>query len=77
MYRRLLLVIAIVFSVVNFLGASEPTEGKLLILVSPEHAYIYIDGKPVGDSSRLMRLPVGNHTIAAYNYGYKSESREV
>lgn len=77
MYHRLLFVIAFVFGVAVVSAVSESQEGKLMILVNPEHAQIYIDGKPSGDGSQILSLPVGTHTIAAYNYGYAPQSREV
>lgn len=77
MYRCLVFIITFAFSAAVCAGASDSQEGKLMVLVKPDHAYIFVDDKPLGDGSRLIRLPAGTHTVAAYNYGYAPQSREV
>ena len=52
--------------------------GKLVVRVVPREAYIYADGKPVMEArGHHVVLPVGEHKIDLYNYGYKSETRNV
>lgn len=77
MHRRSVLLSAILLGIAVFALASESQEGKLMILVKPEQAYIFVDDKPFGDGSQMIRLPAGTHTIAAYNYGFTPQSREV
>jgi hypothetical protein len=51
--------------------------GKVRVNVSPEEAYIWVDGKPVSHRSSTLKLPVGDHKIAVYNYGYLPETQDV
>jgi outer membrane protein OmpA-like peptidoglycan-associated protein len=51
--------------------------GKLIVRVNPREAYIYADGKPVVEARHSVVLPAGEHKIELYNYGYKTESRNV
>lgn len=51
--------------------------GKLKVYVSPDEAYIWVDGKPVAHRESSIKLPAGPHTIAVYNYGYVPEVQDV
>src|SRR5215471_4475609 len=56
---------------------SAPDTGKVHVDVSPEEAYIWVDGKPVVHRSSYLNLTPGEHKIAVYNYGYKPEVRTI
>jgi hypothetical protein len=51
--------------------------GKVRVNVSPEEAYIWVDGKPASHRSSTLKLPAGEHKIAVYNYGYLPETQDV
>ncbi len=51
--------------------------GKLIVRVNPREAFIYADGKPVVEARHSVTLDAGAHKIDLYNYGYKSETRNV
>ena len=51
--------------------------GKVRVNVSPEEAYIWVDGKPVTHRSHTIDLAPGDHKIAVYNYGYKPQVHDV
>jgi len=51
--------------------------GKVRVNVSPEEAYIWVDGKPVSHRSSTLKLSPGDHKIAVYNYGYQPETQDV
>lgn len=51
--------------------------GKVNVSVAPEEAYIWVDGKPVSHRSSTLNLPVGEHKIAVYNYGYMPQVHNV
>jgi hypothetical protein len=52
--------------------------GYLRINAKPAQAYIYADGVPYVESQRhFIRLTPGEHKIDLYNYGYRTESRNV
>jgi flagellar motor protein MotB len=53
------------------------SDSKLRVTVEPPQAYIFIDGVPVGDGTRTIKVSSGTHSIAAYNYGFISQVREV
>ena len=51
--------------------------GRVGAEVSPEEAYIWVDGKPVTHRSSSVDLPPGDHKIVVYNYGYKPQVHDV
>src|SRR5580765_5689129 len=66
----------------TFAGAQEETRsakdtGKVKVSVNPEEAYIWVDGKPMSHRSSSLTLPVGEHKIAVYNYGYMPQVHNV
>ena len=52
-------------------------DGKVRIQVEPKQAYIFVDGTPFGDGARAIKIASGHHTVAAYNYGFAPQTREV
>jgi peptidoglycan-associated lipoprotein len=52
-------------------------DSKLRVQVKPKQAYIFVDGTPVGEGGRTIKIPAGNHTVGVYNYGFTSQVREV
>jgi len=62
--------------VVLLLGATPllAKDGHLKLQVTPKQAYVYIDDVPLGWGSGLFWAIPGEHTLAVYNYGYKSYS---
>jgi PEGA domain len=66
----------------TFAGAQEESRsakdtGKVKVSVNPEEAYIWVDGKPMSHRSSSLTLPVGEHKIAVYNYGYMPQVHNV
>jgi flagellar motor protein MotB len=53
------------------------SDSKLRVKVEPPQAYIFIDGVPVGDGSRTVKVSSGAHSVGVYNYGFTSQIREV
>jgi len=45
-------------------------EGSVRVNVTPEEAYIFVDGQALIHRSNTLALTQGEHTIAVYNYGY-------
>jgi hypothetical protein len=58
-------------------GHSGASTGELYVSVSPEEAYIWVDGKPISHRSSTLHLPAGEHKIAVYNYGYKPQVHDI
>jgi outer membrane protein OmpA-like peptidoglycan-associated protein len=59
-------------------------EGKLLVRVRPTQAYVFVDGRAIGDGGLtgnnqllIVRLSPGEHTVGLYNYGYKPQTHKV
>lgn len=73
-FRRFL-ASAIFFLVVSSLTAAQ--EGKIRVNVTPEEAYIFVDGQPVVHRSSTLTLSPGEHTIGVYNYGYVPQVQKV
>jgi peptidoglycan-associated lipoprotein len=53
------------------------SDSKLRVKVEPPQAYIFVDGVPVGDGTRTVKVSSGTHSIGVYNYGFTSQVREV
>lgn len=56
---------------------SGPDTGKVHVKVSPDEAYIWVDGKAVSHRNSILKLPTGEHKIAVYNYGFKPQVQTV
>jgi len=52
-------------------------EGKLKVKVHPPEAYVFVDGKAMGQAYHTVMLSPGNHRIDLVNYGYKTTTRDV
>jgi outer membrane protein OmpA-like peptidoglycan-associated protein len=57
--------------------AALASDSKLRVKVEPPQAYIFVDGVPVGDGTRTVKVPPGAHSIGVYNYGFTSQTRDV
>lgn len=57
--------------------AQESNSGKLNITVSPDEAYIFVDGQGRAPGSRTIDLSAGTHKVLVANYGYLFVEREV
>lgn len=73
-FRRLL-VSAIFFLVASSLAFAE--EGKVRVNVTPEEAYIFVDGQPFVHRSNTLTLPTGEHTLGVYNYGFVPQVQKI
>ena len=68
----------LVFSAIFLCALSvSAQDGKIRIQVEPKQAYIFVDGTPFGDGARAITIASGHHTVAAYNYGFAPQTREV
>lgn len=65
--RRLL---AIAVFVIAAAGLCKAQDGSVRVNVTPEEAYIFVDGQALIHRSNTLALTPGEHTIAVYNYGY-------
>lgn len=52
-------------------------DGKLKIKVTPKEAYVFIDGKAMGDGSHSYHLSPGQHQVSVHNYGFKAKTETV
>jgi len=54
-------------------------DGKLAIQVRPKQAYVFVDGRAMGEASKhhSMSLSAGDHKIGLVNYGYTPANRTV
>jgi outer membrane protein OmpA-like peptidoglycan-associated protein len=54
-------------------------QGKLVIHVTPEQAYVFVDGRAISEASKhhSLALNAGEHKIDLANYGYTPASRTV
>lgn len=76
---RFFAAIFLVIAATNLSIAADEGEGTgtVRVNVSPEEAYIWVDGKPVTHRSTSIHLPPGEHKVAVYNYGYKPQVHDV
>lgn len=52
-------------------------DGKLKIRVTPKQAYVFVDGKAIGEGNRTLSLSAGTHEVGVYNYGFKPDVQKV
>jgi outer membrane protein OmpA-like peptidoglycan-associated protein len=54
-------------------------DGKLSIHATPQQAYIFIDGRAIGEASKHHSISIspGDHKVELANYGYAPESRNI
>jgi hypothetical protein len=52
-------------------------KGKVRVKVSPDEAYIWVNGVPVAHRNSTLYLAPGGYTITVGNYGYKSQTQKV
>jgi len=54
-------------------------DGKLTIHATPKQAYVFVDGRAVGEVSKhhSLRLRAGDHKVDLVNYGYSPASNSV
>jgi outer membrane protein OmpA-like peptidoglycan-associated protein len=54
-------------------------DGKLVLKVTPQQAYIFVDGRAISEASKhhSLSLSVGDHKIDLVNYGFVPASRTV
>jgi peptidoglycan-associated lipoprotein len=72
-YRWVLAVATLLFASV----ALAKDSSKLRIHVEPKQAYIFVDGVPIGNSSRTVKVAPGSHSVGVYNYGFTPQVRDV
>jgi outer membrane protein OmpA-like peptidoglycan-associated protein len=61
-----------------FVQPVQAQQGKLYVQASPPEAYLFVDGKAVHESNRyLIKLPVGEHQVGIYNYGFQPVTQNV
>lgn len=58
-------------------GDDEKGKARVRVNVSPEEAYIFVDGKPYRHRSSTVFVTPGEHTITVYNYGYEAMTQKV
>jgi len=71
--------VAIVLLHVVSNASANAQEGKLKLHVKPPHAYIFVDGRALGEASKRhsLKLSAGDHKIELVNYGFAPANRNV
>jgi LPXTG-motif cell wall-anchored protein len=54
-----------------------PGKGEVKVKVSPEEAYIWVNGVPVAHRNSTLYLAPGEYTITVANYGFKPQTQKV
>ena len=81
--KSLVRILCLAAAAVAFLLAMGPVtmaqDGKLRVHVTPRQAYIFIDGRAIGEASKhhSFNLSPGDHKVELANYGYAVDSRTV
>src|SRR3989338_11247744 len=75
--HRLTIFIAALALVALVAAPAAAQEAKLKLRVTPKQAYVFVDGKAIGDGHRTVSLPAGAHEVGVYNYGYRPDGRSV
>src|SRR5271156_6082006 len=51
--------------------------GKLKIHVSPNQAYVFVDGKAIREGDQTIDLAAGTHEVGVDNYGFVPNMQKV
>lgn len=69
------------FTIAIFLVAAalvvSAQQGNIPIKVSPEEAYIFVDGRPLDHRTTTVTLTPGEHVVGIYNYGFVPEIHKI
>ena len=54
-------------------------DGRLILHVTPREAYIFVDGRAVGEANKhhTIKLNAGGHKVELVNYGFTPDRRDV
>jgi outer membrane protein OmpA-like peptidoglycan-associated protein len=76
-FSRLFLSVTLLVSASGI--SSFAKDGKLVIRVSPQQAFVFADGRAISEASRIyyVKLSPGDHKIELANYGYAPSSQTV
>ena len=75
--RRLIASVAFLTIVAGLSAAQQPGIAKVAVTVSPEEAYIFVDGHPYDHRSQVLNLAPGEYTIGIFNYGFIPQVEKV
>jgi hypothetical protein len=75
--RRFLVFVAFLMITAGVCAAQQSATAKVQVTVSPEEAYIFIDGHPYNHRSQSLNLVPGEYTIGIYNYGFVPQVEKV
>src|SRR2546425_787809 len=66
----------LMFLVLSVAAPLMSKDGKLALRVTPNQAYVFIDGIAQRDGGGRFKLSPGEHTLALRNYGYKTVTQK-
>jgi len=71
--------LSLILLVLTSVISSFAKDGKLVIRVSPQQAYVFADGRAISEASKIyyVKLSPGDHKIELANYGYAPSSQTV
>jgi hypothetical protein len=75
--RRLTAFVAFLILIAGLSAAQQPGTAKVQVTVSPEEAYIFIDGHPYDHRSQTLNLAPGEYTLGIYNYGFIPQVEKI
>jgi hypothetical protein len=52
-------------------------DGKLVVHATPKQAYVFVDGRALGQAGHAFKLSPGDHKLEVVNYGYAPASQTV
>ena len=78
MHLTIISVCALLLAFVSSISVNAQ-DGRLKLLVMPPHAYIFVDGRAIGEVGKhhSLRLTAGDHKIEVVNYGFAPAKRDV
>src|SRR5271155_3977122 len=75
--RRLGYLFTLAMAIVLVATSGFAQNGKLNIKVTPNQAYVFVDGNAIREGSHSIPLSAGKHTVVVVNYGYKISTQDV
>ena len=75
--RRFLVFVAFLMITAGACAAQQSATAKVQVTVSPEEAYIFLDGQPYNHRSQTLSLVPGEYTVGIYNYGFVPQVEKI
>ncbi len=76
-FTRISMILSMAFLLSTVVSAQKTSSGSLKISVTPDEAYVFLDGEGMAPGHQSIDLATGMHKLMVANYGYKPFERDI